>query len=101
MMLGVLTKPDTLTSGATRQKEAWIDVIEGKKHVLKHGYYCTRQPEDSDRSRGITFDEARQVENAFFQQTLPWSKSIQIERFGTRNLTEKLSILLSEKINMW
>ncbi|KAF8591661.1 hypothetical protein K439DRAFT_1626647 [Ramaria rubella] len=97
--IGVLTKPDTLTTGATRSRSAWLDVIEGRNHPLKHGYYCTRQPEDSDRAKGITFDDAREAELTFFKNTSPWSTSIQKQRFGTRNLTEKLSTLLSQKID--
>ncbi|KAF8510294.1 P-loop containing nucleoside triphosphate hydrolase protein [Hysterangium stoloniferum] len=97
--IGVLTKPDMLTAGASRSKQAWLDIIEGRKQVLKHGYYCTRQPEDSDRINNITFDQARQNEANFFQNTSPWSTSLHTDRFGTLKLTEKLSNLLSEKIN--
>ncbi|KZT39444.1 P-loop containing nucleoside triphosphate hydrolase protein [Sistotremastrum suecicum HHB10207 ss-3] len=93
--IGVLTKPDTLTAGSVRSRANWVDIIEGRKHPLHHGYYCTRQPDDSERARKISPEEARKVEMDFFQQTEPWSTCTEPSRFGTKNLVDKLSNLLT------
>ncbi|GJE97016.1 P-loop containing nucleoside triphosphate hydrolase protein [Phanerochaete sordida] len=99
--IGVLTKPDTLTSGATRSKELWLDVIEGRnpKFPLRLGYYCTRQPDEDERRAGITSAEARQAESEFFARTSPWSATSQPLHFGTRNLVAHLSKLLTRIID--
>jgi hypothetical protein len=51
--LGILTKPDMLTTawGAISARK---DVLDGRLHPLKHGYYCVRLPVDDERSRNIT-----------------------------------------------
>ncbi|KAK7679580.1 hypothetical protein QCA50_017290 [Cerrena zonata] len=96
--IGVLTKPDTLTAGAVKVRELWLDVIEDRRHKLKYGYYCTRQPDEDERMRGITVDEAPIAEERFFSQTAPWSSSSYRHRFGTKHLVESLSMLLSKVI---
>ncbi|KAJ7629835.1 P-loop containing nucleoside triphosphate hydrolase protein [Mycena rosella] len=96
--IGVLTKPDMLSSGS-KVRDLWLDVIEGRKHQLLHGYYCTRQPDDDERSRNITPAQARRAEGHFFATTTPWSTSTYKERFGTDNLVSTLSTLLVQIIN--
>ncbi|KAJ7735808.1 P-loop containing nucleoside triphosphate hydrolase protein [Mycena metata] len=96
--IGVLTKPDLLSTGS-KVRDLWLDVIEGRKHVLHHGYYCTRQPDDDERSRNISSTQARRAENEFFAETAPWSTSTQRDRFGTENLVSTLSTLLVQIIN--
>ncbi|KAH9932350.1 P-loop containing nucleoside triphosphate hydrolase protein [Fomitopsis serialis] len=99
--IGVLTKPDTLTAGAIKQQENWLDVLEGRnaQHRLTHGYFCTRQPDDADRRSGITASKARISEAAFFSKTAPWSQSSHQHRFGTPNLVKTLSALLTHIID--
>ncbi|KAK0210987.1 P-loop containing nucleoside triphosphate hydrolase protein [Desarmillaria ectypa] len=97
--IGVLTKPDMLTAGSTKALDLWLDVIEGRRHPLTHGYYCTRQPDDKDREESITPEQARAKEKLFFETTLPWSKCTQKKRFGTDNLIDTLSRLLIRVIN--
>ena len=94
-----MTKPDTLTSGATKAREIWLDVIEGRRFPLRHGYFCTRQPDDDERMNGITAEQARQAETTFFKNTSPWSRSTQQQRFGTNYLIASLSRLLSQVID--
>ncbi|KAJ7208660.1 P-loop containing nucleoside triphosphate hydrolase protein [Mycena pura] len=94
--IGVLTKPDILSGGSTKLRAEWLDVIEGRRHKLLHGYYCTRQPDDEERSDGITTATARKTEAAFFQRATPWAASAQQQRFGTDNLVSTLSTLLVE-----
>lgn len=97
--LGVMTKPDMLPSGSTKALQLWLDIIEGRAHNLNHGYYCTLQPNDDQRSKSISSADARAAEKLFFQITLPWSRSTQLQRFGTGNLIAALSRLLVSVID--
>lgn len=97
--IGVLTKPDTLTVGAVKSKENWLAVLEGHRFKTTHGYFCTRQPDDGERARGITAAQARAAEHTFFNSTAPWSTSQQRHRFGTEVLVDNLSRLLSKVID--
>ncbi|KAF8162470.1 P-loop containing nucleoside triphosphate hydrolase protein [Mycena galopus ATCC 62051] len=96
--IGVLTKPDMLSTGSN-VRNLWLDVIEGRKHPLMHGYFCTRQPDDDERGRNITANQARLAETDFFTTTAPWSTATQKDRFGTDNLVATLSTLLVQIIN--
>ena len=93
----MLTKPDLVTT--VQQRTRWLDVVEGRAYELKHGYYCTRQPDEDDRAKGVTSAQARSAEADFFLQTLPWAHSAHHSRFGTQNLVLNLSRLLSKVIN--
>ncbi|KAG5636061.1 hypothetical protein H0H81_009232 [Sphagnurus paluster] len=97
--IGVMTKPDMLTAGSVKARDIWLDIIEGRRHPLVHGYYCTRQPDDVQREENISSSEARSAEAAFFSTTHPWSTSKYKDRFGTDNLTATLSKLLIGIIN--
>jgi len=88
-----------LTSGSTKARDLWLDVLEGRCHPLRHGYYCTHQPDDAERTEGISSCEARHREVEFFAKTKPWAASIYKERFGTANLVKTLSALLVTIIN--
>lgn len=94
--IGVLTKPDTLQSG---EESAWLDVLEGRRHPLTHGYYMTKQPAMKELSEKLPWDEARQRERLYFESTAVWANSGATNRLGTPNLTQSLSRLLSELID--
>ncbi|KAH9909434.1 Dynamin central region-domain-containing protein [Fomitopsis serialis] len=96
-----MTKPDTLTPGSIKAKDLWLEILEGRSqnHFLRHGYYCTRQPDDGERTAGITPSEAREAETRFFQNTAPWDTSADKQRFGTKNLVKYLSGMLTQIIN--
>ncbi|KAI0820111.1 P-loop containing nucleoside triphosphate hydrolase protein [Trametes gibbosa] len=96
--IGVLTKPDTLAAGSTKLRDMWLDVLEGRKHTLLHGYYCTRQPDDEERIRGVEGAAAREAEKTFFARTQPWAGSVHQGRFGTANLVRSISKLLTQII---
>ncbi|KAJ7731892.1 P-loop containing nucleoside triphosphate hydrolase protein [Mycena metata] len=96
--IGVLTKPDMLSVGS-KVRDLWLDVIEGRNHILMHGYFCTRQPDDDERAKNITPAQARRTETTFFAETAPWSKTKHKERFGTENLVSSLSTILVQIIN--
>ncbi|KIJ68611.1 hypothetical protein HYDPIDRAFT_146952 [Hydnomerulius pinastri MD-312] len=97
--IGVLTKPDQLAVTSTKARANWLEVLEGRKHQLLHGYYCTRQPDDAERAEGITPAESRAAEAKFFSSTTPWSKTLSPERLGTGNLVGALSEHLVRLIN--
>ncbi|KAJ3981520.1 P-loop containing nucleoside triphosphate hydrolase protein [Lentinula detonsa] len=97
--IGVLTKPDMLTTGSTKVARLWLDVLEDRRHPLRHGYYCTRRPDDDERSAGIAQKQAREAEEKFFKTTIPWCQSTSPTRFGTQNLVFTLSRLLVQVIN--
>ncbi|KAF9244557.1 P-loop containing nucleoside triphosphate hydrolase protein [Melanogaster broomeanus] len=89
--IGVLTKPDQVALTSTKARANWIEVLEGRRHPLTHGYYCTRQPDDAERADGVTPAEARAAEVNFFRTTKPWSTTSCPERLGTSNLVGALS----------
>ena len=88
-----------LGSGSTKARDLWLDVIEGRRHPLLHGYYCTRQPDDDERASNITPTQARAAEAAFFSKTSPWSNSTHKDKFGIPRLVSTLSSLLVGIIN--
>ncbi|KAI0746433.1 P-loop containing nucleoside triphosphate hydrolase protein [Daedaleopsis nitida] len=94
--IGVLTKPDTLTAGSTKTRDLWLEVLEGRRHPLLHGYYCTRQPDEDERR--LPRLDARAAEASFFAKTAPWSTSVVPGRFGTWNLVQNISALLTQII---
>ena len=98
VLAGVLTKPDRLPNGAKKEKDQWLEVIEGRRFPLRHGYFCTRQPDDAERSNGITSEEARTAEKNFFSGTSPWSQSPYGSRFGTPSLVNNISSHLIQLI---
>lgn len=90
-----------MSAGSTKAKELWLDVIEGRRHPLKLGYFCTRQPDEDERANGLTQEGARQAESNFFNSTAPWSHHVKQypERFGTRNLVSAISVQLARIID--
>ncbi|EIM85273.1 uncharacterized protein STEHIDRAFT_140001 [Stereum hirsutum FP-91666 SS1] len=90
---GVLTKPDNLRDGDVGARERWKDVIEGKSHQLKHGYYCVRLPDDAQRQRNIKPIEAKEFARTFFTSSAPWSQlgPADRRRLGVPNLVSDLS----------
>ncbi|KAK1234389.1 hypothetical protein PQX77_002427 [Marasmius sp. AFHP31] len=97
--IGVMTKPDMLDAGSKKALDLWLEVIEGKRHGLHHGYYCTRQPNDLQRSKDITPALARKLESQLFETTSAWAQSTHKHRFGTTSLSSALSNHLITIIN--
>ncbi|GJE98371.1 P-loop containing nucleoside triphosphate hydrolase protein [Phanerochaete sordida] len=95
--IGVLTKPDTIQRG---EEDAWLRILEGASHPLKHGYFVTKQPSPMELEEKVSFSEARRREKVFFEETAPWChKSGLSDRMGTPHLTKALSKLLGGVIN--
>ncbi|KAJ7841840.1 P-loop containing nucleoside triphosphate hydrolase protein [Mycena leptocephala] len=96
--IAVLTKPDILGPGATGSRQKWKDILEGKDHQLRHGYYCVRLPDDDERSRGISRAESERRAAEYFDSTQPWRDITDRSRFGVPNLATFLSELLVARI---
>lgn len=95
--IGVLTKPDRIPTG---EEEDWLRFIRNDAEPLANGWFTVKQPASSDIKTGITWAEARKQEKHFFSSSAPWSsaESFCQKRFGTQNLTQSLSKILSDLI---
>ncbi|KAG8939710.1 hypothetical protein FRC03_006110, partial [Tulasnella sp. 419] len=56
--IGVLTKPDTLQYG---EFAPWMEVLEDRRHPLRHGYYMTRYPSPSELAEQLPYDAVRSL----------------------------------------
>lgn len=90
---GVLTKPDTVAKG---EHDNWLRILQNKNHILKHGWYVTRQCSAEELSKNLAWEKVREMEQSFFGQE-PWCK-LDRSRFGTPRLVSALSTLLSTMI---
>jgi len=95
---GVLTKPDRIPPG---EEENWLRFIRNEYETLENGWYCVKQPNSKSLSQGISWEGARKQENEFFSMTAPWSslESTYQNYLRTSNLTERLSMILSDLIS--
>ncbi len=102
VILGVLTKPDTLQEG---EEDNWLEILGakgalGSKYKLNNGYFVTKQPALAELKVKLDHSEAREREKVFFQTVSPWKdlpKRFR-DRMGVPNLTMELSRLLSQLI---
>ncbi len=70
----MLTKPDTIQEGEEQQ---WLDIMEGRRHPLKHRYFVTRHPNQKELNRGITIRRCEAERNGLFRdQHLEKSRSV-------------------------
>ena len=102
--LGVLTKPDMLTAGATGQRQKWHDLLAGKDtdpaHSLKLGFYCVKLPEDASRNKNLTREQRKREEMDFFTLRAE-GKDLRAgnqSRCGVHNLVQDISKLLTEML---
>ena len=73
--------------------------IRDEAEHLTNGWFAVKQPSTKDLNDGITWEGARKMERDFFSMTPPWSSETGYRhRFGTHNLTESLSQILSDLI---
>jgi len=93
-----LTKPDRIPAG---EEQNWIGFIKNEKESLENGWFCVKQPASQDLKAGITWEEARQREDAFFSLTSTWAEldSTYQKYLRTGNLVERLSSILSDLIS--
>lgn len=78
-------------------RKRWQNVIEGREHKLKHGYYCVRLPDDEERTRKVTRADSVNTATEFFNNTPPWN-TMDRNRFGIPNLVTDISRLLANLI---
>ena len=93
-----MTKPDRIPLG---EELNWIDFIRNEKEALENGWYCVKQPASQEIKAGITWAEARKMEDAFFSLTTPWSDldPVYQKYLRTGNLVDRLSAILSDLIS--
>ncbi|KAJ7207815.1 P-loop containing nucleoside triphosphate hydrolase protein [Mycena pura] len=96
--IAVLTKPDNLGEGALGSRQTWLDILEGRRHPLTHGYYCVRLPDDAERKRRVSRADSERRAAEFFDSTQPWRGVTDRSRFGVDNLATFLSQLLVQRI---
>lgn len=101
---GVLTKPDTLTRGATGARQKWRDLLAGKdtdpSRQLKLGYYCVKLPDDESRLKNLSQEERRRDEMEFFDSP-EWKelRAGKAFRCGIQALVENVSKHLTEMLS--
>ncbi|CAG8449196.1 7137_t:CDS:2 [Gigaspora rosea] len=93
--LGVLTKPDQIEEDTY---DIWLKILRGEAYKLDLGYYVVKNPSKRQLNEGISFEEAREDENRFFENEEPWNRFHMQERIGIKNLQNKLSKLLIKAI---
>lgn len=99
-MSGVLTKADTVQRG---EHASWLELVEGRRHQLAHGFFVTKQPGTEDLAKNLTFQKARSAEAKFFDRVEPWNNlAPHVKRqLGTRHLvaflSDRLGSYISEK----
>ncbi|KAG0664588.1 hypothetical protein C6P46_001184 [Rhodotorula mucilaginosa] len=83
--IGVLTKADTVQRG---EHASWLELVEGRRHQLAHGFFVTKQPGTEDLAKNLTFQKARSAEAKFFDRVEPWNNlAPHVKRqLGTRHL---------------
>ncbi|KAG1896029.1 P-loop containing nucleoside triphosphate hydrolase protein [Suillus fuscotomentosus] len=98
--IGVLTKPDTLGTGAINQRRKWVEIIEGRseEHTLMHGFYCVRLPDDSERAQRLSRAESQRRAAEYFDTTSPWKDVTERHRFGIPGFVSDISRLLIQLI---
>jgi hypothetical protein len=103
---GVLTKPDRIPK---TEEEHWLPLIRGERGDTTL-WFCVKCPSTQQIGSGITWEEAREKESAFFSRTSPWSMLDNAfkQRLGTGHLTrclsDKLCDLIAERfvyLGMW
>ncbi|KAG8994198.1 hypothetical protein FRB94_010069 [Tulasnella sp. JGI-2019a] len=96
--VGVLTKVDRIEAGS---EDKWVDLLYGKENALANGWYCVKQPNPRELRGGMTWEDAKVAENAFFENNIPWMQldSRLRRRLGSSRLAEKLSVMLSTLVS--
>ncbi|GAB1525582.1 hypothetical protein RhiTH_008745 [Rhizoctonia solani] len=97
--IGVLTKPDRIERGSERP---WISMIKNETQSLRlrHGWFSVKQPSARQLEVGMSWSEARELDEKYFQDTAPWS-TIEDEwrkQLGCSNLINHLGETLGKVI---
>ncbi|PMD65465.1 uncharacterized protein K444DRAFT_519277 [Hyaloscypha bicolor E] len=95
--VGVLTNPDHVS---IRHLE-YEKILLGKAHIVRHGYYVTKQPAENSNLHGPNYHAlARQEETEFFDTHELWTQDWASfrNRCGTSAIQEFLSTQLATQI---
>ncbi|CAE6500374.1 unnamed protein product [Rhizoctonia solani] len=97
--IGVLTKPDRIERGSERP---WISMVKNESELLRlrHGWFSVKQPSARQLEAGMSWSEARELDEKYFQDTAPWS-TIEEEwrkRLGCSHLISHLGETLGKVI---
>ncbi|OBZ73062.1 Interferon-induced GTP-binding protein Mx2 [Grifola frondosa] len=92
--IGVITKPDSLTAGASSARQKWQEILEGRDHQLRHGYYSVRLPDDDERKKNLSRVETERLATNFFSTTEPFKNMVTLNRLGIPHLIRYVSKLL-------
>ncbi|CUA68597.1 hypothetical protein RSOLAG22IIIB_07971 [Rhizoctonia solani] len=89
--IGVLTKPDRIERGS---EQPWISMIKDEAESLRfrHGWFSVKQPSAQQLEAGMSWSEARELDEKYFHETAPWN-TIEKEwrkRLGYSNLIRHL-----------
>jgi len=87
-----------LGDGAVSARQIWLDVIEGRQHKLKHGYYCVRLPDDAQRAQRLSRSALQRIAADYFDTASPWSEVTDRGRFGIPAFVTDISVLLVNHI---
>mmetsp|Transcript_26171 Transcript_26171/g.30995 ORF Transcript_26171/g.30995 Transcript_26171/m.30995 type:complete len:678 (+) Transcript_26171:20-2053(+) len=94
--LGVLTKPDLIGPGSESEVLA---VLNNERKPLKLGYIMVKCRSQKDLDNGMTPQEARKAEQAFFDEHPDW-KEFRKPVLGVAKLTNVLTTLLVDRIQI-
>jgi hypothetical protein len=75
-------------------------MIKNESNALRHGWFSVKQPSARQLDGGMSWSEARELDEKFFQDTAPWSM-IEEEwrkRLGCSNLIDHLGETLGKVI---
>jgi hypothetical protein len=90
--MGVLTKPDLVEKG---NEAAVLGLLTNREKPLKHGYVMLKNRTPAQLSAGMTLDEARAAETAWFATSYySTAKGAEDVRLGVGQLTPALTELL-------
>ncbi|KAG8958380.1 hypothetical protein FRC03_009191 [Tulasnella sp. 419] len=97
-VVGVLTKVDRIEPGTSLR---WVNILKNRDNQLKNGWFCVKQPSARELEAGISWEDARDNEDAFFRLHEPWASlnSMYRRRMGSIALSEHLSTLLSDLVS--
>ncbi|BGP50932.1 hypothetical protein JCM10450v2_006858 [Rhodotorula kratochvilovae] len=93
--IGVFTKADRVQAG---DHDQWI--LRLQDGTLKHPFFATKLVGTADLKKGLSFQDARAAEAAFFADTAPWNTvdAVTKSRYGTGRLVAHLSDELTKSI---
>jgi hypothetical protein len=91
---GILTKPDLVDEAA---EQAVIDLVDGKRQVLKLGWHILRNP--GQAGLGIQHESRQDMEESFFKSVSPWNR-IDKTKVGVGSLRSRLQDILANHIRL-